>query len=73
MEHCLHYTKGTFWIWQRVGVTLNFLVLQYVERSQVGTCCSSTMCAAVCFGKRIILREKVGCFEWGDCPKEKFG
>lgn len=70
MEYCLQYVKGTIWIWQRKGATLHFLVLQYVERSQVGTLCSSTMCAAVCFGKMYILREKAG-FLSGESGSEK--
>ena len=71
MEYSLQCMNGTLRVWQRKGVTLRFLVLQYVERSQVGTLCSSTMCAAVCFGKMCILREKAGCFDWGEWVREK--
>lgn len=71
MEHCLHYIKGTFWIWQRIGVILNFLVLQYVERSQVGNRCSSTTCAAVYFGKKMHFKRKSRMFWVGRLPQRK--
>lgn len=39
--------------------------------SQMGTLCSSTMCAAVCFGNMCISREKTGCLEWGRVDQRK--